>query len=259
MKHLFSLLLALCCTLPAYAEDATIAGLFAKAGVSGTLLIESAAGDRRFVHDDARAQKPFTPASTFKILNTLIAVEHGAITAEATIPWDGVEREMADWNHDQTLAGAFRVSCVWCYQLLAQRVGTTAYPARLREAGYGSLREPFDVTQFWLDGSLTISAAQQVDFLRRLIARSLPYRADTYDTLRKVMLAEETPAYRLFAKTGWAARTTPRIGWYVGYVETRDGTWLFALNLDTRSAADLPLRRQLVLEALRGKGLIPLD
>ena len=76
--RLFTLLLALCCTLPAYAEDAAIAGLFAKAGVSGTLLIESAAGDRRFVHDDARAQKPFTPASTFKILNTLIAIEHGA-------------------------------------------------------------------------------------------------------------------------------------------------------------------------------------
>ncbi|MDQ5944620.1 MAG: beta-lactamase class, partial [Pseudomonadota bacterium] len=201
MKHLFTLLLAPCCTLPAHSEDATIAGLFANASVSGTLLIESAAGDRRFVHNDARAQKPFTPASTFKIMNTLIAVEHGAITAKATIPWDGVEREMADWNRDQTLAGAFRVSCVWCYQLLAQRVGAAAYPARIREAGYGSLREPFDVTQFWLDGSLMVSAAQQVDFLRRLIARSLPYSTSTYDTLRNVMLAEETPAYRLFAKT----------------------------------------------------------
>jgi beta-lactamase class D len=257
MKHLLTLLLALCCTLPAHAEDAAIAALFAKAGVNGTLVIESTAGDRRFVHDDARAQMPFTPASTFKILNTLIAVEHGAITAEATIPWDGVAREMADWNRDQTLAGAFRVSCVWCYQLLAQRVGAAAYPAHIREAGYGTLREPFDVTQFWLDGSLTVSADQQVAFLRRLVARSLPYGANTYDTLRSVMLAEETPGYRLFAKTGWAARTTPRIGWYVGYVETHDGTWLFALNIDTRSAGDLPLRRLLVLEALRGKGLIP--
>ena len=136
MKHLLTLLLTLCCTLPAHAEDTAIAALFAKAGVAGTLVIESTADDRRFVHDDARAQKPFTPASTFKILNTLIAVEHGAITAEATIPWDGVEREMADWNRDQTLASAFRVSCVWCYQWLARRVGADAYPARLREAGY---------------------------------------------------------------------------------------------------------------------------
>jgi hypothetical protein len=44
--------------------------------------------------------------------------------------------------------------------------------------------------------------------------------------------AEDTAIAGLFAKTGRAAPTTPRIGWYVGYVETRDGTWLFALNLD---------------------------
>jgi beta-lactamase class D len=45
--------------------------------------------------------------------------------------------------------------------------------------------------------------------------------------------------------------------WYVGYVETAGDTWLFALNLDTRNAGDLPLRRQIALDALRVKGILP--
>jgi beta-lactamase class D len=71
------------------------------------------------------------------------------------------------------------------------------------------------------------------------------------------MLTDEVPGARLYAKTGWSTRSTPGIGWYVGYLQTTDATWVFALNLETRDAGDLPLRRQLVMDALRVKGLLP--
>ena len=76
------------------------------------------------------------------------------------------------------------------------------------------------------------------------------------DTLKKIMLAEETTQYRLYAKTGWATRTPPSVGWYVGFVETHDDTWLFALNLVTRDAKDLPLRIQIAKDALKVKGVL---
>ncbi len=259
LKPLMVLSLA-CFSLLAHAEDAAIARLFSETGVSGTLLIESAKTGQRFVHNDERARRALPVASTFKVLNTLIALEEGVIDgADAAIPWDGTLHPIADWNRDQTLESAFKVSCVWCYQELARRVGAAKYPAYLRQARYGQLREPFDGTQFWLDGSLTISAEQQVAFLRQLVERRLPYRANSYDTLQTIMLAEATPRYRLYAKTGWSARTTPGIGWYVGYVEAAGDTWLFALNLDTRGVADLPLRKQIALDALRVKGIVPVD
>ncbi len=100
---------------------------------------------------------------------------------------------------------------------------------------------------------------QQVGLLRQLVARSLPYRANDYDTLKTIMLADSTPAYRLYAKTGWAARSQPGIGWYIGYVEVGGQTWLFALNLDTRDATDLPLRQRIALDALRAKGILPAE
>lgn len=258
MPKLLVSIALLCFALFARAEDAAIAHLFKKAGINGTLLIESIKTGQRDIYNDARSKQAFTVASTFKVLNTLIALEEGVIAgADSTIRWDGTRYEIADWNHDQTLESAFKVSCVWCYQELARRVGAAKYPAYLRQAQYGQLHEPFDGTRFWLDGSLTISAEQQVAFLKQVVERRLPYHAGSYDTLKSIMLVEATPRYRLYAKTGWATRSMPGVGWYIGYVELAEDTWLFALNLDTRSAADLPLRKQLTLDALRAKGILP--
>ena len=65
---------------------------------------------------DSAAEQGHIPASTFKIPNTLIALEEGVIKDQfEVIKWDGVVRQYAPWNADQTLATAFSRSCVWCY------------------------------------------------------------------------------------------------------------------------------------------------
>ena len=80
------------------------------------------------------------------------------------------------------------------------------YAAYLGQAGYGQLRKPFDVSSFWLDGALTISAEQQVAFLKLVVQRSLPFSANAYETRRSIMLNDATPSYRLCAKIGWSTR-----------------------------------------------------
>lgn len=242
---------------PANAEDQDIAALFSKEGVEGTVVISSLDGSRTFIHNDARASQRLAVASTFKIFNTLIALEEGAISGkDEVLVWNGTKYDFPDWNHDQTLASAFKVSCVWCFQQLARRVGKEKYPAYIHKAAYGELREPFEGTTFWLDGSLTISAKEQIDFLRKIIQRTLPFRASSYDTLREIMVVESTPTYTIRAKTGWAIRVTPQVGWYVGYIETAKEVWLFATNLAVRSEKNLPLRQQLTRASLQAKGII---
>lgn len=260
MPLLLLLLAALVIPTLGQAEDADLAALFAAAGVEGTLIIAELDGEPVLMHNAPRAAQRFPTASTFKILNTLIALDEGVIAGpDAVIPWDGRLHDMPDWNRDHTLASAFATSCVWCYQTLARAIGAERYRGHLERAGYGALAAPIDPVAFWLDGSLTISALEQVAFLRRVILRALPYRDSAYADLRQVMLAETTEQHRLFAKTGWATRATPQIGWYVGYVETDTPatTWIFVLNMDIRDAADLPLRRDLVRAALQAKGIIP--
>ncbi|HHH8780281.1 TPA: class D beta-lactamase [Pseudomonas aeruginosa] len=244
--------------LSARAENQAIAKLFLRAGVDGTIVIESLTTGQRLVHNDPRAQQRYPAASTFKVLNTLIALEEGAISGENQIfHWNGTQYSIANWNQDQTLDSAFKVSCVWCYQQIALRVGALKYPAYIQQTNYGHLLEPFNGTEFWLDGSLTISAEEQVAFLRQVVERKLPFKASSYDSLKKVMFADENAQYRLYAKTGWATRMTPSVGWYVGYVEAQDDVWLFALNLATRDANDLPLRTQIAKDALKAIGAFP--
>ncbi len=248
--------------MPAFAGagDAAIPRLFTEEGVKGTLVIASLNSGRTFVHNDARARQRFSPASTFKILHTLIAIEEQAVADEnAVFKWDGHHYDVPAWNQDQTLASAFKVSCVWCYQELARRVGAKSYPRYLRQSGYGALREDFAPTQFWLDGSLLISALEQIGFLKKVVTRSLPFSEAAYGTLKKIMLAEQTPVYSLWAKTGWTPMVTPQVGWYVGYVQTSDDIWLFALNMEIRNEKDLPRRQGLVRKALRSKAITVMD
>lgn len=255
---LFWLLLAMMIPVTVvHAEDAEIAALFAEADVQGTLVLASLDGQEVILHNAARAEQRLPVASTFKIFNTLIALEEGVISGPGEVlSWDGRRHRYRAWNQDQTLKSAFAVSCVWCYQRLAERIGPERYRARLAQADYGELQEPFVTTAFWLDGSLTISALEQVRFLRQVIERQLPYSPESYAGLRAIMLAEEGEDYRLYAKTGWAARATPQIGWYVGYIETSEATWIFALNIDTRDESELPLRQALTRASLQAKGII---
>ncbi|MBF7731086.1 class D beta-lactamase [Pseudomonas sp. N040] len=238
------------------AEDAQIARLLADSGVQGTLVLSSLKGGQTFIHDDARAARRFSAASTFKIPNTLIALQLGVVAGkDSPFHWDGTHYGIANWNQDQTLETAFRVSCVWCYQQLAGKIGQAAYRDWLRRIGYGVLHEPFTLTRFWLDGALQISALEQVAFLKQVYQRRLPFRPAAYDSLQQIMLSEQTGAYRLFAKTGLAGDSPPQVGWYVGYVETAEDVWFFASNLDIHDARQLPLRLALTRAALQAKGV----
>lgn len=242
---------------PVSAEDRSIADLFARQGVNGTMVVASLSGEETFIHDDRRAAQRFSPASTFKILNTLIALEEGATSGQGEVlRWDGQVHEIADWNRDQTLESAFKVSCVWCFQQMANKVGAEKYRAYLSKTAFGELREAFAVTTFWLDGALKVSAWEQVNLLRKIYRRTLPFSASSYAVLREVMLVEQADAHVLRAKTGWAAGMTPQVGWYVGYVEKGNDVWFFATNMDIRNPQDLPLRQKLTREALQLKGII---
>lgn len=258
MIRLPGLILTLLISAPTLAEDAGIAALMARNSAQGTLVISSLASGQTFTHNDARATQRFTVASTFKILNTLIALQENLVASkDAPFKWDGTHYSIASWNQDQTLESAFRASCVWCYQQLARQIGVENYREYLHAVDYGALHEPFVLTTFWLDGSLTISAQEQVVFLKQVYQRTLPFSPAAYDTLQQIMLSERTADYSLYTKTGLAGDNLPKIGWYVGYVETANDVWFFATNLDITDERQLPLRLSITHEALQAKGVLP--
>ena len=256
MIKLFVIFFVLSISAQALAEDQVIAELFAQRDIKGAIVISSLRSGQKFIHNDPRANRRFPAASTFKILNTLISLEEKAISGKDDVfKWNGHAYAISDWNRDLTLESAFKVSCVWCFQELARRVGPEKYRNYLLKSAYGELHEPFVETTFWLDGSLEISAIEQVEFLKRICQRALPFSTASYETLRQIMVVEQTSAFTIRAKTGLAGKSKPQVGWYVGYVETAKDVWLFATNLEIRDEKDLPLRLKLTREALQAKGV----
>ncbi|MBW8192637.1 class D beta-lactamase [Neiella marina] len=241
----------------AWADDRQLAELFQQQQVDGTIVIVDLAGTQKYIHNSERAAKRLWPASTFKVPNTLMALDAGVIaSADSVIKWDGQDKGLKMWNQDQTLATALSRSCVWCYQGFARQIGNQAYLDYLQQIDYGNGLTGKQVDTFWLEGDLAISALEQVDFLARLYQQQLPFKAEHFAVLKQIMLVEKAANYQLYAKTGWAQRGDVDHGWYVGYVERGEAVWLFALNIDIKSRNDANKRILLTRQALAVKGII---
>lgn len=231
---------------PAALADTTHADwgrFFEDAHARGTVVVLDAQTGRRHYYDAARAAERFIPASTFKVYNSLVALETGAAPdVDAVFAWDGRVRDVEAWNRDHSLRTGIAVSAVWLYQELAWRIGEDGYRAAFAREPYGNGDTGGGLDRFWLDGALRIAADEQVAFLDRLRRGDLAFRPAHQAAVREIMLLEDGAGYRLFGKTGWATTLEgrdgtvswegPDLGWFVGWVERSGEAWVFALNVE---------------------------
>jgi beta-lactamase class D len=132
---------------------------------------------------------PTSPASTFKITNSLIGLETGVTAgADALRRFDPDKHGYAQWGReDLTLTQAVRQSVVWYFRELAAEVGHERMQTMLERLDYGNARIGADVTMFWLDGSLMISGREQLDFLRRMWTGALDVAPEHVRTLEGIL------------------------------------------------------------------------
>ena len=110
----------------------------------------------------------YLPASTFKIVNSLIGLQTGKIVNDSMIiKWDSVKRRDA-WNKDLTMYEAFRVSSVPYFQEVARRIGKDTMQFWLDSLSYGSKKITSAIDTFWLDNSLKITPDEQLGLVKRL-------------------------------------------------------------------------------------------
>lgn len=232
--------------------------LFRAAHVEGTFVMYDYQSGTYSGYHESRWDSAYIPASTFKIFNALVALETGVIKDVGTvIPWDSTVYQRSEWNHDHTLASAFKVSAVWVYQELARRIGEKRMQMFLDSVGYGNRTMGGPIDRFWLNGGLRITPREQIGFLVRLHQNALPFSIETMRRVRSIMEVERTSEYTLRAKTGWSDATRPEVGWYVGYVERKDGFYFFATELDITKDEDVKKRVELSRRILEALGVLP--
>lgn len=168
-----------------------------------------------------RCLERFSPASTFKIFNSLVALDIPVAPDEQmVIKWDSVDRR-PEWNQDLTMRDAFKVSSVPYYQEIARRIGNQYMQQYLDTADYGNKNANGTIDLFWLNDTLQISADEQVGLLKRMYFYELPFTERAQRIVRSMMLQEDTEDYKLYYKTGWSAPNgaDEQVVWVVGFVE----------------------------------------
>lgn len=234
--------LAAGCSFNNVKEDKSLAKFFTDNKVEGCFaLMDNGTGQFTVYNLPRFRDSSYLPASTFKIVNSLIGLQTGKISSDSMIiPWDGVERSFPGWNKDLTMYEAFRVSSLPYYQEVARRVGKDTMQFWLDSLGYGAkndkekVRIKTTVDSFWIDNSIKVSPDAQLGLVKRLYFDQLPFFKTYQGMVKRAMLFEDNTKYRLAYKTGWGyAENGNMIGWVVGWIEENNHPYFFVLNLET--------------------------
>jgi beta-lactamase class D len=239
-----------------------LGSLYDSLGLHGSFVLHDLKTDHWVFVDSAQADSATLPASTYKILGSLIELESGmARDADFTLPWDSVQRR-PEIDRNLSLRDAYTYSAFWYHSEMARRMGAATLKHWLDTIGYGNADTSGGFDRCWVAGGLRITPRQQVQFLERLYRNELPVSPRTVGIVKDIMVQEDTLGYVLRGKTAWAQGDAWDIGWYVGWVERGDSTgpWFFAnrvISRDTTNAHFAAARKGLAMELLTRLGALP--
>lgn len=233
-----------------------IQNLFEQAHAQAVFVTYDGVQYQSYGTDLSRAEREYIPASTFKILNALIGLQHQKATTTEVFKWDGQKRSFTAWEKDFNLGSAMQASVVPVYQTLAQRIGLDLMQKEIKRIRYGNQNIGHQVDQFWLVGPLKITPQHQTQFVYQLAKQQLPFDAFVQQQVKEMLFVEARGDNKLYAKSGWGMDVTPQVGWYSGWVEQSNGNVIaFSLNMQMDSQKNVAERKQLTLDVLDKLGI----
>jgi len=217
-------------------EDKSLKKYFNENKVDGCFgLLDNGTGKFTIYNLSRYRDSSYLPASTFKIVNSLIGLQTGKISSDSmVIKWDGIKRQRNYWNKDMTMYEAFRVSAVPYYQEVARRIGKDTMQFWLDSLSYGTKKITSRIDSFWLDNSLKIKPDEELGLVKELYFDQLPFFKSYQETVKRAMLFENNSNYRLGYKTGFgSSENGHNIGWVVGWIEENRHPYFFVLNIES--------------------------
>lgn len=246
-------------------QDASLKKHFDENKAEGCFALMNNATGKFTIYNLSRYRdSSYLPASTFKIVHSLIGLQTGKIVNDSmVIKWDGVKRWVEEWNKDLTMYEAFRVSAVNYYQEVARRIGKDTMDMWLDSLKYGAsdknqqVRIKTAVDSFWLDNSLKVTPDQQLGLVKRLYFDQLPFFKSYQEIVKRAMLFENNANYRMGYKTGWGfTENGHSLGWIVGWIEENNHPYFFVLNIESpdRDFDMIKVRIKMLKDILKEQG-----
>lgn len=236
MRSVILLLLFLITTRVAYGQ-VVLNKPFQDCNINGSITIYDYQAKKWTFSNANDSHVATLPASTFKIINTLIFLEAGVIADKHEIvEWPGKTDTVKygyrpDIYHDMSLKEAYKRSAGWVYVELAKKVGKYRYRDFLTSSNYGNADVSINNPDFWNFGDFAISPTNQIEILIGVYEETLPFSKKSFQILKEMMVEEQTDHYTLRAKTGWTREGGKDTGWWVGYIEKEDNVYFFATRI----------------------------
>ena len=218
--------------------------LAAGAVLDCTAISDAASGVR--LAKEGQCDERVTPASTFNIVVSLMGYDSGILVDQHTpaLPFKaGYADDLPAWRATTDPTSWIRHSVLWFAQQVTARLGAQRFQRYVQQFNYGNQDLSGDpgknngLQMSWVGSSLKISAAEQVDFLARLVNRQLPVSAKAYDMTQRIMLSQTlSNGWVVHGKTGTASPVLEngnddpahQYGWYVGWASKGERTVVFA-------------------------------
>ena len=216
-------------------------------GLQGAAVVYDASALQFMAYNSELAQMRRSPCSTFKIISSLTALEHGIIDpSDSTHQWSGEVFWNEKWNKDMDFGEAFRDSCVWYFREVIDEIGPELMQKELDRLAYGNCdisdwegrlntnNNNRALTGFWIESSLAISPKEQTEVMERIFGEASPYSEQARDDLKEVMLVEEHSDAKLsiYGKTGMGkAEGIVVDAWFAGFAQQEEGSLYFCVYL----------------------------
>lgn len=235
-------------------------------GLNGTAVIYDASNRRYTIYNNELAETRRPPCSTFKIISSLTALEHGILEPEdSTRAWSGEVFWNEDWNRNIDFSEAFRTSCVWYFRQLIDDIGQGRMQEELEKLQYGNCdisdwegrlntnNNNRALTGFWLESSLLISPKEQTEVMERIFGENSEYSEETQNVLKQVMLVteQEWTDISFYGKTGMGSVDDIVVdAWFTGFAETAEGNLYFCVRIGRTDGMNVssPLAREIAIQ-----------
>lgn len=201
---------------------------FDSANVNGSFaLFNNGTGDFVIYNLNRYKDSSYSPAGTFNIVHSLIALETGVVSDEnMTIQLDTAV----------SMEAAFKQSQEPYFLEVAKRMGKDTLQFWLDSLSYGNHQIGKSIDSFWLNNTLKLTADEQLGLIKKLFFNQLPFQKRTHEIVRKMMLQESNANYQLSYKDGITVlENGKQLAWVAGWIEENKHPYFFVLNLEGSS------------------------
>lgn len=201
-------------------SDSAIARLLDSVGMQGSFALLENGTEQFTIHNLSRYKdSAIAPNATFYLIPALIGLDKGLIN-----------------YHDTTLK---LNDSATLFANLISKIGRQAILQTLDSLKYGKGIVSADSTHYWENGSLVITADEQLGLIKRIYFKELFFQKKSQETLKKMILMEDNSNYRLSYIAGADTTSNKNATWVLGYVEENQHPYFFVLNTNAKKSEAL--------------------